>query len=251
MSKHYRYLLHNSGPALWPDYKSLEEVLDIRDTTPPHIWSATFQGLATPPGGTVFKRNWFNRSGSRFDDRATPSCLARYISIDTALKAGENNDPTAYVVGELSTDYRLYIRKVEAHRLEFPDLTRNITEWATLWTSDKKLSGVLIEDKASGTSAIQTLKATAPDWLASLIFGFIPTTDKLTRASQAGVWCSNQSVLLPILSSEHYWLADFEDELFNFPGAAHDDRVDALSQLVLYLEAYLEAGFHNRKQLND
>lgn len=241
----HQVLLHNNGPALWPDHKPLSEVLELKATTPELTWSGTYQGVPTPPGGYIFKRYWWP-AGNRYDiqDQSIKNLVyARYISWDTAEKAEEENDYSAFTVAELWPDYRLGIRRVEQMKLEFPDLTAAMESQARVWNFDGKLHGILIEDKSSGTSALQTLAASAPEWLRPLLIPFMPTTDKITRGSQAAVWCKNGSVLLPIPSEHCPWSIDFEDELFTFPQVAHDHRTDTFSQIILYLEHILSAGY--------
>ena len=241
----HQVFLHNNGPALWPQHKPLAEVLELRATTPELTWSGTYQGVPTPPGGYIFKRQWWRRE-NRYDpnDPSLPGQIyARYISWDTGQKDKETSDYSAYTVGELLTDYRLIIRRVRQERLEFPGLPAVTEQTAVRWNHDDKLHGVIVEDKSSGTSALQTLAATSPDWLAALLIPFMPTTDKITRASQAAVWCKNGCVLLPVPGPAVPWLIDFEDELFSFPQVAHDDRTYTLSQLILFLEHILSAGW--------
>ena len=241
----HQVLLHNDGPALWPAHKPLAEVLELKATTPELVWSGTYQGVPTPPGGYIFKRSWWPRA-NRYDPNEhdfDKQIYARYISWDTGQKDKETTDYSAHLVAELLLDYRLIIRRVMQERLEFPYLPEAIEQTAVRWNFDDKLHGILIEDKSSGTSAIQTLAASAPDWLAALLIPFLPTTDKVTRASQAAVWCKNGCVLLPVPGPAVPWLIDFEDELFSFPQVAHDDRTDTFSQLILFLENILSAGW--------
>lgn len=249
----YRHLLHSDGPALWPRHKPLAEVLELQATTPELVWSGTYQGVPTPPGGYVFKRSWWpaDRRYDIGDTYIKNLTYSRYISWDTGLKDKEDEDTdfTAYTVAELWPDYRLGIRFVKQERLEFPLLADAITQAAAVWNYDEKLTGILIEDKASGTSALQTLAASADPWIRPLLIPFLPTTDKVTRANQAAVWCRNGCVQLPLPARELGWLIDFEDELFNFPQAAHDDRTDSFTQLILYLEHILEAGRRARQEV--
>lgn len=245
-------VLHQDGPALWPDHKPLAEVLTLKESTLDPIWNALYQGEAAPPGGYIFKRSWWGATeGTRYDyydQRFINACYARYISIDTALKdrPEADTDYTAVLVGELWPDYRLAVREVHAERLEFPDLPGVIESWATRFNRDGKLRTVLIEDKSSGTSAYQTLQRSSQHWLRPLLFPFMPTTDKITRAKQAAVWAKRKCILLPELALDLFWLADFEDQIFNFPQWPHDDMLDALTQLILYLENILEAGYNAR-----
>lgn len=250
MAQIYRVLLHSNGPALWPEHKALQEVLELQATTPETIWECTYQGNPTPPAGTVFRRTWWDGKNryDASDRRLSISCVARWVSWDTALKDEEGNAYSAEVVGELWPDYRLALRLVYRERLEFPNLPAVIASHARQYNHDGKLRGVIIEDKASGTSAYQTLAATSETWLKRLLVAFQPSGDKTTRAQQAAVWCVNDSVLLPWPGDSVPWLADFEDELFDFPGSTYKDQVDAFSQLVLYVENLLSEGWRARNR---
>lgn len=237
--------------ALWPDHKPLTEVLDLMATTPPPIWSGTYQGTPTPPGGSVFMRAWWDGK-NRFDHAnagLSNWVVARWLSWDTGLKDEDDSAYSALTVGELWPDYRLALREVWRDRLEFPDLPDKINRFAHYYNRDSKLKGVIIEDKASGTSAYQTLIKTAESWLVPLLVAFMPTTDKVTRASQASVWCKNGSVLLPHPGESCPWLMDFEDELFEFPGSVYKDQVDSFSQLVIWTENLLAEGWRMRESV--
>lgn len=243
-----RYLLHSNGPALWPERKPVEQITELRDTTPPNIWEATYQGNPTAPGGTIFKREWWQGKG-RYDAADASwrnRAVARWHSWDTALKDKGDSAYTSLVVGELMPDYRMIIRLAYRERLAFPELCYQIERHAERDYADGKLRGVIIEDKASGTSAIQTLQLSAADWLRGLVIPFQPSGDKPQRAGQASVWCANGCVLLPHPSDAVPWLVDFEDELFNFPGSAFADQVDAFGQLILYTENLLAEGYRAR-----
>lgn len=243
-----KVLLHKEGPALWPGHKPLSEVLSLRDTTPDRTWEGTYQGNPMSPQGSVFKRSWWAEGRSRYDwvNEVIPrKVIARWISFDTALKENMDSAFSSAIVGELWPDYRLAIRDVWRGRVPFPELSPQIAHLSKQWNYDGKLRNVLIEDKASGISAIQTLRSAVEyDWIAEILVAFNPSVDKETRATQASVWCRNGMVLLPQPGPE--WLFDFEDELFGFPSAIYADQVDAFSQLVLYLEHLLAEGFQLR-----
>lgn len=248
----YHYVIHDRGPALWPEHKPLEEVLELRATTPVLDWEATYQGNPTPAGGYVFRREWWSGKG-RFpadDARWKAQVIGRYLSLDTAEEAGPNNAWTAGVIGEILRDYRLLIRFVYRERLTFDVLPATIASLARQWNGDGRLRAVVIEDKSSGKSARQTLAATSEGWLRELLAAYRPSGSKEARAGAASVWCANGMVLLPYPGEEAGWLMDFEDELFSFPQSAYADQVDALSQLVLYCENYLSAGWEARGRVN-
>ena len=254
----YRYLIHANGPALWPEHKSAEECLALKHSTLPMAWEGTYQSNPTPPGGVVFLRDWWNTPDLRYDAMSAgveASAIARYLSFDTAMtdksEARASGDPdfTACVVGDLLPDSRLLIRRVWRERVGFPELHAAITRLTDQYNQDGKLRAVVIEDRGSGTSALQTLRQGSDQHLAEMLVPFMPTTGKQVRAQQAALWCANGCVLLPAPGMRApAWMLDFEDELFTFPGGVHDDQVDAMVQLVIYLEHYLSTGFHTRQR---
>jgi predicted phage terminase large subunit-like protein len=200
----------------------------------------------------IFEREWW-AGQNRYDpeDKGIPyRSIARWCSWDTAMKDKVTNAYTARVVGELMPNYQLVIRHVWRDRLTFPSLPAIIGQDAEQYyfeSPGEKLRGVIIEDKSSGTSAYQTLRASASQpWLVPLLIPFQPSGDKAQRAEQAAVWCRNGCVLLPHPSPAVPWLMDFENELYTAPQSEFMDQVDAFSQLVLYLENYLASGWHAR-----
>lgn len=255
----YRYLLHTDYEVvdgqplspLWGAHKPLSEVLELRATTPESIWYGTYQGQPTPPQGSIFMRAWWDGVNryDHADSRLVNMAVGRWLSWDTGLKDESDSAYTALVVGELLPDYRLVLREVWRDRLQFPDLPEKILQFARYYDRDSKLRGVLIEDKASGISAHQTLSNSTESWLKPLLVPFMPTVDKETRAKQAAVWCKNGCVLLPHPGESCSWLIDFEDELFDFPGSIYKDQVDAFTQLILWTENLLAEGWRMRESV--
>jgi predicted phage terminase large subunit-like protein len=195
-----------------------------------------------------YNRAWW-RGTNRFDagdERLLRSVVARYISWDTAFKDKDSSAYTACVVGDLLPDYRLLTRYAWRDKLQFPDLPAAIERIAREWNTDGKLRGVLIEDRASGTSAYQTLSATADDWLKRILVAFAPSGSKEERAQQAAVWGKLGMVLLPSPSDAVPWLRDFEAEVFEFPDTLFKDQTDAWSQKIIFLEHLLAEGYRAR-----
>lgn len=228
------------------------EIVNLFHTMPEADFRQEILSEFVESGYTVFSPTWWD--GQNRYDATDPvpvrRCIARYISWDTALKDKNTSDYAACTVAEMLPDYSLLIREVWRDRLSFPNLTASIEAKAREYNADGKLKAVLIEDKVSGTSAYQTLTSvTADPWLASILVPFPPTGSKRQRASQAGVWCRNGSVKLPHPGPA--WLPSFEEELFGFTGTdadEHDDQVDSLSQLLIWLERYLSEGYHARAE---
>lgn len=250
MPFHRRVLVHTNGPALWPDHRPLENVLEKRDGTPPITWFGTYQGLPTPPGGTVFREKWWGTDETRFDNgdgKWSRLAVGRYVSVDVAESENQDAAYTAAIVAELTRDYRLMVRQVWRERVSFPQLEDRIKRLSTRWNQDEKLRGIVIENASNGTALIQTLMQVGELWMRKLVASYSPSLSKEERANQASVWCQNGMVLLPYPNDAAPWLADLEDELFNFPGGEYKDQVDAFSQLILYLEHYLARGWRARR----
>lgn len=245
--KHFKTVVHRNGPALWPEHKSLAEVLKLRDTTPELIWEGTYQGNPTPAGGYTFRREWWSGANRYVAGTFVGKILGRFQSWDTAEETKDSNAYTACVTGDVIDDYRLVIRDVFRDRLTFDVLPATIESMARRWNVDELLRGIVIEDKSSGKSANQTLRTAADFWLRDLISPYQPVGSKEARAGAAAVWSRNGMVMLPHPGSAVPWLMDFEDELFSFPQAAFADQVDAFSQLILYLENYLAEGWRARE----
>ena len=208
-------------------------------------WLAEF----VEESAATYSRQWWEDGRNRFDagDPAFRNrSIARWISWDTGLKDKDTNAYSAGVVLEMQPDYRVLVRDVRRERLTFPYLVPAIEEFAAKHNADGKLRGVLIEDKASGTSAIQTLRQSGPEWLRPLVLPFTPSGDKRQRGEQAAVWCRLGCVWLPHPSPAVRWLLPFEQELYEAPGSEFMDQCDGLAQGLLYLEHMLAAGHHAR-----
>lgn len=252
MPTHTRYRLHGH-PVIWPEHKGLAQVLKLKAETMADVWETTYQSNPVAAGGNIFSREWWHDK-NRFDASnrlIKNTCVARWHSWDTAQKAEADSAYSALTVGELTPDYRLNIREVWRGRLQFSELVETIRQFARRDYVDSKLRGVIIEDKSSGTSAIQTIRSGSEDWLKPLLVAFQPSGDKPQRARQASVWCANGSVLLPHPSEAAPWLNDFEMDLFSFPSSAFKDTVDSFNQLVLYVENLLAEGFNARSMRSE
>lgn len=210
---------------------------------------------------TVFDRDWWAMGHYRYhteDVENRNRVIARWLSFDTAMKDKDSNDYTSCTVAELTRDYRLQVREVWRERLRFPDLVDTIESMFVEWNVGLvPVRNVLIEDKASGTSAYQTLVAGSrnPE-LARKVIPF-PTGNlsKRARGSLAARWCKLGCVELPFPNDKTgRWLEMFERELFGFTGTdqdEHDDMVDSFTQLILWLEEsqhVMSTGYYARER---
>ena len=199
-----------------------------------------FQQRPTPLVGAIFKREWFTLR------KESMPCVGRYFSWDTAASIEDTAAYTCGIVGELTPDYRLYIRDIWRKKIEFPQLQYAIEEQAKKYGGMKSLytRDIIIENKSSGIQVIQSMKQISP--FADKVMPYTPKGDKIARAYEAAKWCEKGCVILPPPSGDADWMMDWEAELFNFPNSAFKDQVDAFSQLCDYLSYYLAEGLQAR-----
>jgi predicted phage terminase large subunit-like protein len=206
------------------------------------------QQRPAPALGNVFQRAWWDGK-NRYDaqnEALMHKVVSRWLFLDTAYKDKETSDYSACAVIELWPDYRVGWRPLWNERLTFPYLLPRIEQTALAENADGKLSGVIVEDKGSGTTAIQSLQFGAPPWLSEKIQAFMPTGSKVYRAQQASLWCARDCVLIPHPSDAVPLLHEATEQLFTFPTAAHDDVVDTLSMGLIFLERVIAEGHRAR-----
>lgn len=181
-----------------------------------------------PAGGNVFRREWFRKLVPEQIIRQTPY---RYKlgSWDTAFKVdnkdGDATDPdySVYTLWGV-TDSGFYLLDHFRARMEYPDL---LSTAINLYVRDRP-NALLIEDKASGQSLIQSLRSCGQP---VPIVPIKPIGTKIDRAYQAVPYFSAGMVHFPEGAP---WLHDYTEELVSFPDAAHDDSVDSTSQAIIW-----------------
>jgi predicted phage terminase large subunit-like protein len=114
----------------------------------------------------------------------------------------------------------LYLVSVVRERMDYPTLKRKIKDYAQSHSAHT----ILIEDKGSGTSLIQDLRAENQPVIARR-----PHTDKVMRMATAAVYFESGQVFL---LGSWPWIDELELELLAFPYGRHDDQVDSISQFL-------------------
>jgi predicted phage terminase large subunit-like protein len=204
------------GEWLWTEWFSPEHWAQEKITQGSRNWDALYQQKPKPSEGGIFKRAWVPRY------RVPPVEGIIVQSIDTGNKPKEINDPSVCTTW-LVTPLHWYLLHVWRDRVAFPDLLHSIKGLAATW----KPTGIVIEDKASGTQLIQTLRAETR--LPVIPFDPSPHGDKIMRAQNVSPLVEAGRVLLP---EQADWLIDFESEFFGFPISATKDQVDSVSQFL-------------------
>ena len=88
---------------------------------------------------------------------------------------------------------------------------------------DLKAKNIVIEDKSSGTSLIQDLRADG----VHAVTRYEPEMDKIMRMHSVSSTIENGFVHIP---AQAHWLAEYLHEISGFPNGKYDDQVDSTSQ---------------------
>lgn len=231
------------------------EMLDLYSTTPENTFRQEILASFMATGAVVWLREWFEDRYDPHDEAADRAVVARFLSYDTASKDKDHNAYSACVVGELLADWRMRICHVWRDRLLMPQLIERMeadaVRWnhdGKLWTPDEERGKIIIEDRASGIGAYQTLFYSGSQLMQQSLTAFNPTTSKDERFDTSGQWGKNGSVLLPrpCACGCTRWLYAFEGEVFEEDEFM--DQRDAVAQLILWTAPrYLQTGLRARQ----
>lgn len=206
--------------------RSVAEWQSIRVEKGTRDWTAMYQGRPSPAEGGILKRDWWQRyhtplwleeGGSRY---VVDRDVEVIQSWDLAFKDTKTSD---YVCGQV------WMRRgVEAFLLDQVhgrfDFVATCTEIVNLSRKWPQAAAKIVEDKANGPAVIAALQ--------QKVGGLIPeepTGSKVARASAVSPFIEARNVWIPndVLAP---WADGFIEECAGFPNAAHDDRVDAMTQ---------------------
>jgi predicted phage terminase large subunit-like protein len=203
-----------AGEALSPVREPLSVLEDLKVQLGSDAFSAQYQQMPVPPGGAMIKRHWIKRY-VELPPRERSLILQSW---DTASKGGPQNDFSVCTTWFVSRDRRWYLIDVWRKRVDYPELKAAVRTLASRHAANR----VLVEDAGAGISLVQELLGEV-----SGILAVKPDRDKIVRMSVVSAKFESGLVFLPEGAS---WLADFEAELFAFPGSRHDDQCDSVSQ---------------------
>ena len=207
------------------------------------VWNALYQGRPAPAEGGLFKRSdwrWYDRPLWVEEDgvcRTTSPADELVMSWDMAFKATQSSD---YVCGQvwLKRGADSYLLDQKHGRLTFTETLHAVEALAAKWP---QATAKLLEDKANGSAVIDSLK--------NKVAGIIPVTPKESKEARAAavtpfIEAGNIHLPKPSLAP---WVDGLVEEAAAFPNAAHDDRVDALTQALnrLYLRGGQGSAFLN------
>lgn len=221
--------INADGHALWPERFDAAALASIKREIGSRNFNAQYQGDPVPAEGGTFKRHWWKRY------RTLPDRFAKVeVLLDSAFKEGASSDYSALAVWGDDGSGSFYLLKVWRARVEFPELIR-LAHDAHAWTRQAfpYLSiPLVIEDKASGQSAIQVLSRpyhTGDGVLPALPVVAYPIpagASKVARAEGVTPIVEGGRAFIPETAD---WLDDWLTEHEKFPFGANDDQVDTTS----------------------
>ena len=207
------------GDLLFPERFTREVVDRDKKILGPWAVAGQFQQRPAPLGGGIFKDEWW-----KFYD-AMPSCEYRVIYADTAMKTAEQNDYSVFQCWAKAGG-NIYLVDQIRGKWEAPEL---MVQARAFWakhraTGSGTLRAMRIEDKASGTGLIQSLKREGIP-----VEAIQRQRDKVTRAMDAAPSIHAGLVYIP---KQAPFISDFMHEFSSFPNGLHDDQIDPLLDAV-------------------
>jgi predicted phage terminase large subunit-like protein len=227
--------------ALWPGLFDRVDLETTKASMASAFWEAMYMQAPTTAIGSIFKAD-------KWKEYQRPIMLERLVHVwDTAMEDTDTADYSAHVSLGIA-DGRFIIRDAYRERLAFPDLVRQVyAKWDASVAIGEVPERLLIEQKGSGISLIQTIEANNMDpfFQGSRIpvLGMPATVSKEIRAlsisgyQEAGM-CSLPAPMVDVYGNVEPasfammdgtvvpWVADFIEEHTAFPKGVHDDWVD-------------------------
>lgn len=221
-----RYFVREPGDILHSAREDSASLATTRRNLGDFSFAAQYQQSPIPLGGAIIKRDWLRY----YEPGEEPARFEMIIqSWDTANKSGELNDFSVCTTWGIQKK-TYYLLHVCRKRLNFPELKLEARRLSEGFKPHK----ILIEDKASGTQLLQSLKA---DGLYTVTPYLPPAgSDKVMRLHAQSALFENGRVFLPKTAS---WLADYMTELIGFPGSRYADQVDSTTQAPDYMSSKL------------
>jgi predicted phage terminase large subunit-like protein len=219
-----RIITRHPGDVLWPERDDRAELARQARVLGSAAFAGQYQQQPAPAGGLIFQRDWF-----QYYD-GLPSGLEIAQSWDMAFKDTIDSD---YVVGLVAgrRGADIYVIDRVKGQWAFSESCRQVEALARRYPAT---GTILIEDAANGPAIIDALTHRVPG-----IIAVSPEGGKLARAQAAQPRVEAGNVYLPnprphgMLIPERAWVEEFLHQLTVFPHGAHDDDVDAFTQLLV------------------
>jgi predicted phage terminase large subunit-like protein len=221
-----RIVVREPGDLLWPTRDGRAELDMQRQLLGSAAYAGQYQQRPAPATGAIFQRDWF-----KYYDELPGPLSEITASWDMAFKDKVDNDYVVGLVGGKHNADMYIIDRLKGH-WSFTATCRQVE-----WLAQKHHAHtILIEETANGPAIIDTLKHRLHG-----IKGVLPEGGKVARAQAVSPLVEGGNVYLPnprprgCLLTERAWVEEFVEQLTIFPRGAHDDDVDAFTQLLMRL----------------
>jgi len=223
--------LNDDDTSFWEASKPAKDLIKLRDSVHSlETFYAQYQQEPINLGGQVIKAEWFQ--DYYLKDLNNLNFYKTFIVADTAQKTGKANDYSVFMVCGLTKiegQKRLYILDGIRGKWGAVDLLEKAKFIYSKWRnrfSNRRCSGIYIEDKSSGIGLLQQLRKVQKIPVLPLKPG---DKDKLTRVEDILYYVATGFVYLPV---DLPFTNDLKTEctLFSRDGKhKHDDIVDTLT----------------------
>jgi predicted phage terminase large subunit-like protein len=231
----YRAHTDDMKKLLWPEMKSAEQFrLQREDYIRQGLADVYSQEMLNIPldiTDTFFKKTDFVPMKPEDDKKR----LVYYATCDLAVSQSQRADYSAFVVGGMDEEGRLYCKHVIKERMDALEIVDTILMIQKIYkpvlfgleqgTIQKAIGPVLNGEMLKRGEFISTVLLK-------------PSGDKLTRARSIQARMRSGACKF---DKNADWYQGFEDELLRFPRDKHDDQVDAWAYLGLMLDRMWEA----------
>lgn len=215
-----RVLLHERGPALWPDYIPLAELQKRHRELGTPLYSTLYQADRGGLSGEIIWRDLFRYGYAPGLDSRMPGRSTPYCAVDLAISKRTEADETAIVVGNVTADGLLFVRYVWADRVSALETARMID---LVWRHYGPVE-IGVEQVAYQAALIEIAQERYPHLPLSPVR---PDGDKFGRFLALGaLYEQSRIVHHPDLRGSR-----FELQVTKVPHGRHDDMPDALAYL--------------------
>lgn len=217
------------GELLFPAKFPQHVVDQFKRDMLPEQYAAQYGQSPIPAEGGLIHKEWctqrYKWEPDWRENKALPKFVRVALSIDTAVKPKQINDPSVALLWGQAQNNDVYLLAIWVKRLEYAYLEpalKNVID-------NLQPHITLIEDAASGAQLVSKYKL----W-GYKVHPVVPNQDKYVRMSQQTPWFHTNKVWFP--TNDCPGIVDYFKELWLFPQVKHDDQVDATSQALAYFD---------------
>lgn len=227
--------IDENGDSIWPARISKEELDLLKEVDPETYW-AQYMQEPSQTSRAIFKTEYWKYWKDR--DAIESRLTYKIITADTAFKAKDSADFSVFSLWGFMAGKGIFLLDSVRGQWDFPDLMANAKAFLakSQLTGRTPVTDFFIEDKASGTSLVQTMKKeglNAREWLPN----DKTAMDKVGRAKQCTLPLAAGRVFLPSPALPGYkWVERFVNEHTAFTdddSHLNDDQVDTTTMAVM------------------